>query len=95
MFLLRPIGMARLQTEMGSIRIRWSDGAIRSVRTHLAARHCAVQQVSACYIPIQPPPFNPITHSLSLHFTHTHKHMGKTDRYVIIYYILYTIHMKN
>lgn len=57
--------MARLQAEMGSIRIWRSNGVVRSVRTHLAARHCSIQQVSA---PIQ----SYITHPLPLHFTLSH-----------------------
>lgn len=38
--------MVGLQTSLGAARLRWCGDALRALRAHLVARHCAVQQVS-------------------------------------------------
>ena len=39
-------GMDRSQVHVGSGRIWRRDRALRSIRAHMAARHCSLQQVS-------------------------------------------------
>lgn len=39
--------MVRLQTTMGAEGVRWSSDVARAVRSHMAARHSALQQVSS------------------------------------------------
>lgn len=39
--------MVRLQTTMGAEGIRWSSHVTRAVRSHMAARHSPLQQVSS------------------------------------------------
>lgn len=38
--------MVRLQATMGAEGVRWSSHVTRAVRSHMAARHSSLQQVS-------------------------------------------------